>query len=152
MRLIRIFYLFSECFSIAGTAGLIACAKYLCGALVLSEIDEKVRFSRFSSNRNDAAQPLAVLFVFTQKEPPLPWNLPHNAFLPNSAKQNAPDLPKLFRSVFGIIYKGIQKMGLADLLISPIKNTLLRFPGLAFCKSNNKKKPDCKPVQQTQLS
>jgi len=41
MGLIRIFYLFSECFSIAGIDGLIACAKYLCGALVLSEIDEK---------------------------------------------------------------------------------------------------------------
>ena len=41
MGLIRIFYLFSECFSIAGIDGLIACAKYLCGVLVLSEIDEK---------------------------------------------------------------------------------------------------------------
>lgn len=33
--------LFSECFKIAGTAGLIACAKYLCGALRLDHLDPK---------------------------------------------------------------------------------------------------------------
>ena len=41
MALFRLFGLFSECFSIAGTAGLIACAKYLCGLLRLPEIDLK---------------------------------------------------------------------------------------------------------------
>ena len=33
--------LFSECFKIAGVAGLIACAKYLCGALRLDHLDPK---------------------------------------------------------------------------------------------------------------
>ena len=33
--------LFSECFKIAGTAGLIACAKYLSGALRLDHLDPK---------------------------------------------------------------------------------------------------------------
>ena len=41
MALFRLFGLFSECFSIAGTAGLIACAKYLFGALVLDDFEVK---------------------------------------------------------------------------------------------------------------
>lgn len=41
MGLFRVFCLFSECFNIAGIGGLIACAKYLCGLLQLSDLDLK---------------------------------------------------------------------------------------------------------------
>ncbi len=41
MGFLRIFGLFSECYKLAGCSGLIACAKYLCGALRLSDLDEK---------------------------------------------------------------------------------------------------------------
>ncbi|MGN1155985.1 MAG: hypothetical protein ACI4TK_07395 [Agathobacter sp.] len=41
MGLFRVFRLFSECFNIAGISGLIACAKYLSGALKLPELDPK---------------------------------------------------------------------------------------------------------------
>lgn len=41
MKLFRLFGLFSECFSIAGTTGLIACVKYLFGVLRLPELDVK---------------------------------------------------------------------------------------------------------------
>lgn len=41
MGLISKFRLFSECFHIAGFTGLLACAKYLCGALKLDEITSK---------------------------------------------------------------------------------------------------------------
>lgn len=44
--------LFSECFKIAGAAGLIACAKYLCGALSLSHLDPKS--SGFTGGVSDA--------------------------------------------------------------------------------------------------
>jgi len=41
MGFLGIIRLFSECYKLAGGTGLIACAKYLCGALRLSDLDEK---------------------------------------------------------------------------------------------------------------
>ena len=41
MGLLRLISLFSECFHIAGITGLIACTKYLCGVLRLSDLDVK---------------------------------------------------------------------------------------------------------------
>ena len=44
--------LFSECYKLAGWRGVKACAKYLCGALVLD--DYEVKSSDFSPGGSDA--------------------------------------------------------------------------------------------------
>jgi len=41
MGFLRVIGLFSECYKLAGGLGLMACAKYLCGALRLNDLDEK---------------------------------------------------------------------------------------------------------------
>ena len=41
MGFFRCIRLYSACFRLAGMAGLIACTKYLCGALKLDEISQK---------------------------------------------------------------------------------------------------------------
>jgi len=45
MSIVSLFRLFRECFLIGGSAGLIACCKYLSGRFLLPELDEKVRIS-----------------------------------------------------------------------------------------------------------
>lgn len=37
MRIVHVIRLFSACYRLAGFSGLIACAKYLCGALTLDD-------------------------------------------------------------------------------------------------------------------
>jgi len=41
MGIIRCFRLYRACFNLAGVPGLIACTKYLCGALKLEEMPAK---------------------------------------------------------------------------------------------------------------
>ena len=58
MGLFRSMRLFSECFKIAGPAGLKACAKYLCGDLKLCELD--VKCSVFSEGDLYPDSPLPI--------------------------------------------------------------------------------------------